>query len=157
MVDYKSDATAIYYYASSQLGGGFSKWRLDRTSRQVTFLTTISNDPFADFVPVTAMNPSDQTNFAVAASGAGGSVRFHKFPTFNTFNTQNTVVFGAGYDAITAMAYSSDGEFLYSASRNTMSNQGAVSHCNIIPTTGFPSARVSSGLNRSPLPRCKNR
>ena len=106
MVDYKSDAGSIFYYASAQFAYAFSKFRLDRTSGVVTRLGEIQRDKDVGFVPVTAMNPNDQRNFALAA--VDGSVMFYEFMTPTIFCRKTAYVSGS-QSSITAMTYSSNG------------------------------------------------
>lgn len=134
MVDYRSNQDSIFLYFSAQFGLSFEKREMSKQSGEIRHLLYITIEKEAAFVPITAMNSNDQSNFALAAA-EGGFVMFYKFSTPEQFNNRLIDVFGAGslQIPITAMTYSSDGMFLYSVNGST-----AVSKCIIDPSEGFP-------------------
>ena len=144
MIDYKSNPESIFLYSSSQIGANFEMWTVNKTSEQATPKPIPL--PFEPaFVPVTAMNSNDQSNFAIGAA-KGGSVMFYKYDT--PITTQD--VFGGTVPEeggkITAMTYSSDGK-LYSAAVIQFSQFSQFSQCSINSETGFPNlpCNVMSG------------
>ncbi|KAL3793965.1 hypothetical protein HJC23_009448 [Cyclotella cryptica] len=142
MVDYNSNQDSIFLYFSAQEPESLQKHTMNKQSGEIRSLPNIPLEREAAFVPVTAMNSKNQSNFALAAA-EGSFVMFYKFSTPEQFNRRTVDVFGDSLQSdITAMTYSSDGMFLYSVNRNT-----AVSKCIINPINGFPigSCSVMSG------------
>ena len=145
MIDYKSDPKYIIFYTIIQWGGYFSVFKIDKKDgKRVDLGSDLTLKCDASFVPVTAMNPADQRNFAIGVGDepspdcVPGSAMFYMTHYFPYTNTSKTFpVFPDGYNSIAAMDYSSDGKYLYAASKSDY-NQLAVAQCTIDLGTGFP-------------------
>ena len=145
MIDYKSDPKYIIYYTSIQLGKESYVMKRDKNSGALLDrLIVPALDCNAAFVPVATMNPADQRNFAIGVGDktspdcVPGSAMFYMTHYFPYTNTSKTFpLFPDGYNSIAAMDYSSDGKYLYAASKREI-NQWAVSRCTIDLGTGFP-------------------
>lgn len=150
LIDYKSDPSYIYYYTSAQFGNVFNVIKRDKNSGALLHRFVLpALDCNAADVPVATMNPADQRNFAIGVGDktspdcVPGSAMFYMRHDYLPYTSKTFPVFPDSYTSITAMDYSSDGKYLYAASKNAFLlllgiGQWTVARCTIDLGTGFP-------------------